>query len=123
MKATTAIPALVAMAATACAGAPAGGAMHPSAGPDIMAAPGPGVAATMPGPVAVVSRSDATSQEPVCCKLEPKTGSRVVMREVCMTKAQWDDVAKADQDFTQDVQGSAKGKFDLGAQAAVASDA
>lgn len=112
MKTTSAMLALVAMAATACAGTPDRGAMHASAGPDIMVVPGPGTSGTMTGPVAVASTSDATSDRQICRILEPKTGSRVGMRQVCMTKDEWDARAKAAQDYTKDIQDSGKRNFD-----------
>ncbi len=114
MKSTVAILAFVAMAATACAGAPTGGAMHASAGPDIMVVPGPGVSGTMTGTVAVVSTDASTSEQQVCRKLEAKTGSRVGTRDVCMTQAQWDSVEKAAKDFTKDVQDSGKWNMQSG---------
>lgn len=48
------------------------------------------------------------SDRQICRILQPKTASRVGMRQTCMRKDEWDARAKAAQDYTRDIQDSGK---------------
>ncbi len=116
MKSMAAILALAALAVAGCASAPApagGGAQL--AAPNIDVTPGPGISGTLTGPVAVVSTdASATDTGVICKKADPKTGSRLGARDVCMTKAQWDEVEAAAKGFAKDTQDSGKWNFQSG---------
>ncbi|MET1755615.1 hypothetical protein ABVV53_09115 [Novosphingobium sp. RD2P27] len=54
-------------------------------------------------PVSEQTKEAAQAEEKVCRRIR-ETGSHISRRKVCMTKAEWDDVARQSQQLTRDMQ-------------------